>query len=70
MFTYSTNLRGTVTATLNSVGGSALLDEDEEKVNEFLLFYGENMSSISFRQVLKRHKKISNSHHHGFFLFK
>jgi hypothetical protein len=37
MFTYSTNLRGTITATLNTAGGSALLDEDEEKVKDFLL---------------------------------
>jgi len=37
MFTYSTNLRGTITATLNTVAGSALLDEEEEKVNHFLL---------------------------------
>ncbi|CAF3475818.1 unnamed protein product [Rotaria socialis] len=31
MFTYSTNLRGAVTTTLNTLGGSAMLDEEEEK---------------------------------------
>jgi hypothetical protein len=36
MFTYSTNLRGTITTTLNTAGGAALLDEDEEKVNHFI----------------------------------
>jgi hypothetical protein len=35
MFTYSTNLRGAITATLNTVGGTALLDDEEEKVNNF-----------------------------------
>jgi hypothetical protein len=36
MFTYSTNLRGTITSTLNTAGGSgALLDDEEEKVDEF-----------------------------------
>lgn len=32
MFTYSTNLRGTITASLNASAGGALLDEEEEKV--------------------------------------
>ena len=31
MFTYSTNLRGTITATLNSMGNAAMMDEEEEK---------------------------------------
>ncbi|CAF1062156.1 unnamed protein product [Adineta ricciae] len=31
MFTYSANLRGTLTATLNTVGNSAILDEEDEK---------------------------------------
>ncbi|CAF0770374.1 unnamed protein product [Rotaria sordida] len=31
MFTYSTNLRGAVTTSLNTLGGSAILDEEEEK---------------------------------------
>jgi hypothetical protein len=35
MFTYSTNLHGTVTATLNTLGNSAILDDEEEKVNYF-----------------------------------
>lgn len=35
MFTYSTNLRGTITSTLNTAGGSVLLDEEEEKVKDF-----------------------------------
>jgi hypothetical protein len=37
MFTYSTNLRGTITATTNTMGGSAILDDEEEKVY-FILF--------------------------------
>jgi hypothetical protein len=32
MFTYSTNLRGAITTTANTIGGSAILDEEEEKV--------------------------------------
>lgn len=46
MFTYSTNLRGAVTTTLNTVGSSAILDEEEEKViccfdfvSRILIFY-------------------------------
>ncbi|CAF0982733.1 unnamed protein product [Adineta steineri] len=31
MFTYSTSLRGAVTATLNTIGNSAILDEEEDK---------------------------------------
>ncbi|CAF2532014.1 unnamed protein product [Rotaria sp. Silwood2] len=33
MFTYSSNLRGAVTTSLNTLGGSAILDEEEEKPN-------------------------------------
>ena len=40
MFTYSTNLRGTITSTLNtSGGGGALLDDEEEKVDELLFLF-------------------------------
>lgn len=36
MFTYSTNLRGAVTTAPNTLGGSAILDEEEEKVKTFI----------------------------------
>jgi hypothetical protein len=39
MFTYSTNLRGTITSTLNTAGGNALLDDEEEKVDEFVFLF-------------------------------
>ncbi len=66
MFTYSTNLGGTITSTLNAAGGSALLDDEEEKVDEFLFFI--KMNFLSIRQLSKPRKKILNYHHHGFFL--
>ena len=39
MFTYSTNLHGAITSTLNnSSGAGALLDDDEEKVGQYLAY--------------------------------
>jgi hypothetical protein len=39
MFTYSTNLHGAITATLNTVGNSAMLDEEEEKVSYYRFLF-------------------------------
>jgi hypothetical protein len=46
MFTYSTNLRGTITATTNTLGGSAIMDDEEEKVKE--LFYLNSLFEFDF----------------------
>ena len=72
MFTYSTNLRGTVTAALNSLANSAIMDEEEEKV-KLVFLYSHDVCYVNFLQRRPRRKllkKILNCLSHGSFLWR